>query len=139
MLVAPAFLPTLRAATPGTTAAVPQVPFACATVNGSTAPPVTMKPSAAQVPAAGHDTEPASDSWPLMPGITCAGPQVPFVSLTVNATGRPSAPEYPTAEQLAAEAHDTDRTSAFTFVALVSSASPRATNVKAELLSVSCA
>src|SRR5689334_6759978 len=99
MLVAPAFLPTLRAATPGTTAAVPQVPFACATVNGSTAPPVTTKPSAAQVP---------------------------FVSLTVNATGMPSAPEYPTAEQLAAEAHDTDRSSAFTFVALVSSASSRA-------------
>src|SRR5512142_1438851 len=95
-------------------------------MNGWTPPPVKTKPSAEQLPATAHDTEPASDSWPLMPGITCTGPQVPFVSLTVNATGTPAAPEYPPAEQLPGVAQATDRTSAFTVVALVSRASPRA-------------
>ena len=93
-------------------------------MNGSTVLE-TKKPSAAQLPAEGHDTEPASELWPPpTPGITCAGLQVPPFSSATNATGRPGAPKYPTALQLPAEGHDTDRASAFTFVALVSKARP---------------
>src|SRR5690242_13492003 len=74
--------PWLRAAVPGSSLAVPQVPFRSPATNACSRPePSAYPPPAAQLPADAHDTELATAPPPALraavPGTSCAVPQVP--------------------------------------------------------------
>src|SRR5262252_8350097 len=89
--------------------AVPQVPLTWLTTNTWIWLELSMKPpTALQLPADAHDTEPVPDPE-AVPGTAMAVPQVPLTWLTTNAAVLRELSRYcPPALQLPAEAHDTE-------------------------------
>src|SRR5215472_30784 len=90
----PAFPPWLRAAVPGTSMALPQVPLTWLTTNAwMRAEVCAYSPPAPQLPADAHDTVVISANPPWLraavPGTSMALPQVPLTWLTTNACARP--------------------------------------------------
>src|SRR5215471_13578569 len=110
--------PELRAAVPGISLAVCQVPFTSPATNACLFPELSVyHPPAAQLPAEAHDTEYTCAAAPWLraavPGTSMAACQVPFTSLATNAWKCPELSMYhPPAAQLPAEAHDTEPTCA---------------------------
>src|SRR5437867_728555 len=106
--------PWLRAAVPGTSSALPQMPCTWVTTNACSRRDLSLyTPPALQLPGDAHDTELTElPSRPRAPaGIALALPQAPCTSLTTNACSAPESPlRYPPALQLPAEAHDTELT-----------------------------
>src|SRR5947209_19017034 len=98
---------------PGTSIAVPQVPFVSSTTNACERPepPSLYSPPAVQLPSPAHEIELMSPVPPLsrapIPGIECAVPQAPFVSSTRNPCSSEVPSMYvPPAAQLPVEGHE---------------------------------
>src|SRR4051812_47320363 len=103
--------PTFRAAVPGTSTALPQVPFTWFTTNACCPELSLYQPPALQFPAEAQDID-STPAFPLfkaaVPGTSTALPQVPFTWFTTNACCPKPFLYQPPALQLPAEAHDTD-------------------------------
>src|SRR5205814_9965079 len=110
-----ASLPPLMAGMPGTSRALPQVPFTSDTTSAWLGRrPALNCPAAVQLPAARHDIAPSREK-PLVPvsaaspGTSRGAPQAEFTSLRTNEVRVRAAlvSVHPTAPQLPRSPHDT--------------------------------